>query len=94
MSSLCSATAPVTIFLFRDVYPESNTDDSTVLILPTVLLATTLSVGSTLLLTAHTIPCITPVLERQGFFFGFLTFEDGIGMLCRNVGNELPILAV
>jgi hypothetical protein len=27
-------------------------------------------------------------------FFGFLTFfEEGTDMLCRNVGNKLPILA-
>ena len=25
---------------------------------------------------------------------GFLTFQDGMGSLARNVGNELPLLAV
>ena len=29
-----------------------------------------------------------------GFPFGFLTLEDGTNKLTRNVGNELPLLAV
>jgi hypothetical protein len=86
-------TAPVTTFSFRNAFPHSSTVDY---ISPSPLpMASTLLAGTTLLKTYHR-PHYSLYKSRAtapGSLFGILTLEDWATMLCRNVGNKLPILA-